>query len=176
MLYMIEPIDEYCVQQLEEYDGNKFVCALKEGIEFGESEDEKNTCEDEKKSCGNLCTVIKEHLGDKVDKVVVSEGLSDSPCIPVSGEYDWSANMVRIMKAQVLRDSSLSKYMSYRKIMEIRPGNTTVTELLKRVDADKTEKTVKDLVNILSDTALLTSAYEYTKQQEKEQQEQRQQQ
>lgn len=159
VLFMVEPIDEYCVQQLKEYDGKKLVCASKEGMELEESEEEKKKREEEKKACETLCTVIKEHLGDKVEKVVASERLSDSPCILVTGEYGWSANMERIMKAQALRDSSLSTYMSSRKTMEINPTNAIITELRKRVDADKTEKTVKDLVNLLFDTALLTSGF-----------------
>ncbi|CDF35310.1 unnamed protein product [Chondrus crispus] len=159
VLFMVEPIDEYCVQQLKEFDGKKLVCASKEGMELEESEEEKKKREEEKKACETLCTVIKEHLGDKVEKVVASERLSDSPCILVTGEYGWSANMERIMKAQALRDSSLSTYMSSRKTMEINPTNAIITELRKRVDADKTEKTVKDLVNLLFDTALLTSGF-----------------
>lgn len=159
VLFMVEPIDEYCVQQLKEFDGKKLVCASKEGMELEETEEEKKKREEEKKACEQLCTVIKEHLGDKVEKVVVSERLSDSPCILVTGEYGWSANMERIMKAQALRDTSLSTYMSSRKTMEINPSNTIVKELRKRVEADKAEKTVKDLVNLLFDTALLASGF-----------------
>ena len=83
---MIDPIDEYCVQQLEEYDGKNLICASKEGMELGDSEDEQNTREDEKKAYENVCRVINQPLSDKVDKVVFSEGLCDYPCFPATGE------------------------------------------------------------------------------------------
>ena len=159
ILFMTEPIDEYCVQQLKEYEGKKLLCATKEGLTLSENEEEKQGKEEEKIKFEELCKLMKETLGEKVEKVTLSERLSDSPCILVTGEYGWSANMERIMRAQALRDSSLSMYMSSRKTMEINPKNSIITELRERIIVDKNDKTVKDLINLLFDTALLTSGF-----------------
>jgi len=159
ILFMTEPIDEYCVQQLKEYEGKKLVCATKEGLNLAENEEEKRQKENEKEKCDELCKLIKEILGEKVEKVIVSERLSDSPCILVTGEYGWSANMERIMRAQALRDSSLSMYMSSRKTMEINPKNLIIIELRERINIDRNDKTVRDLINLLYDTAVLTSGF-----------------
>jgi len=97
---MCDPIDEYCVQQLKEYDGKKLTNVIKEGLEL-EDEDEKKTREEQKAEFENLCKLIKEVLGDKVEKVVVSNRINESPCVLVTSEYGWSANMERIVKAQV---------------------------------------------------------------------------
>jgi len=159
VLFMVDPIDEYAVQQMKDYEGKKLICATKEGMDLKETEDEKKSFEEAKAATEGLCKLMKEVLDDKVEKVQVSSRIVESPCVLVTGEYGWSANMERIMKAQALRDSSTSSYMSSKKTMEINPLHPIIKSLREKSDVDKSDKTVKDLIWLLYDTSLLTSGF-----------------
>ena len=157
VIFMTDPMDEYCVQQMKEFEGKKLICTTKEGLKIDETEDEKKELEDAKKSNEKLCKLIKEVLENNIEKVVVSNRLSDSPCVFVTGEYGWSANMERIMKAQALR-SSQSGFMA-SKTMEINPSHPIISTLREKVDTDSSDKTVKDLIWLLYDTTLISSGF-----------------
>merc|ERR1712202_68157 len=158
VLYMVDPVDEYAVQQLKEFDGKKLKSTTKEGLDIAD-EDEKKKLEEQKAEFEPLTKLMKEVLGDKVEKVMVSDRIVDSPCVLTTSEYGWSANMERIMKAQALRDSSMTSYMVSKKTMELNPKHSIMTELRKKAAADKSDKTVKDLIWLLFDTSLLTSGF-----------------
>jgi molecular chaperone HtpG len=160
VLYMTEPLDEYVFQQLKEFNTHKFICITKENLQLDE-ETEKETFEETKKSYEKVCTYIKTVLGDEVEKVVVSNRLDSSPCVLVTGEYGWTANMQRIMKAQALssRDASMNAMM-IKKTLEINPYNNIIKRIKERLDGENTEtKTLNDLIHLLHDVTLQSSGF-----------------
>ena len=159
VLYMVEPIDEYAVQQLKEYEGKTLISVTKEGLELPEDEDEKKRFEEQKSKFEGLCKVMKDLLDKKVEKVVVSKRLVSSPCCIVTSQYGWTANMERIMKAQALRDTSTMGYMAAKKHLELNPDHPIIETLRQKAEADKNDKSIRDLVFLLFETSLMSSGF-----------------
>ncbi|KAJ3449910.1 heat shock protein 90-1 [Anaeramoeba flamelloides] len=159
VLYMVDPIDEYCIPQVKEFEGKKLVNVSKEGVKFGDSEDDNKDFEELVKEFEPFCTYVKEVIGKGVEKVTLGKRLVESPCVLVTGEFGWTANMERIMKAQALRDSNMSTYMVSKKTMELNPKHPSILELKSRFETDKTDSTVRDLVTLLYESSLLYSGF-----------------
>jgi len=159
VLFMTEPIDEYCVQQLREYDGKQLVCVTKEGLKFDETTEtntEWSKCIEDFKPLTNS---IKSILGDKVDKVVLSERVVTSPCVLVTAETGWSANMERIMKAQALRDPNMNSYMVSKKTLELNPTHPIIKALQTQVKNEVNTNSLKDVITLLFESALINSGF-----------------
>ena len=159
VLFMVEPIDEYAMQRLTEYEGKKFVSVTKEGLELDESDSEKERFENDKKNAEELCQMMKDILSENIEKVIPSNRLSESPCCLVSSQYGLSANMERIMKAQALRTNTGMGMNSSKKIMEINPSHPIIKALCERIKMNKESKSNKDLIWLLYDTTLLSSGF-----------------
>jgi molecular chaperone HtpG len=150
VLYLVDPMDEYMIQIVKDFDGKKLLSATKDGIQLDLDDDfEKN-----KKDTEQLCSQIKTILGSSVEKVVCSKRLVESPCCIVTAEYGWSANMERIMKAQALGDAAARQYMNAKKILEINPTHPIIQHMRKNE-----EKSNKDFVWMLYESSLISSGF-----------------
>jgi len=159
VLFMTDPIDEYMMQQLREFDGKKFISVTKDNLDLDMDEEEKAKLESEKEANKKLCELFKEVLGDRIEKVVVSNRIVDSPVCIVTSEHGWSAYFEKIMKAQALNTNAMQSYMIGKKTLEINPSHPIIVELRKKVDAGETDKTTKDFIWLLFESSLLSSGF-----------------
>ena len=157
VLYLNEPMDEYCVQQLRDFEDKKLICITKGDIIFDEDEEQiKKT----KEEFERLCDLIKLHLGDKVERVVVSNRLVDTPCVLSTSEHGWSSHMEKIMKLQALRDNNMNQYMMAKKTFEINPDHKIIKNLKQKIDKENDDRVIKDLIDLLYQTSLISSGFD----------------
>ncbi|KAJ8261699.1 hypothetical protein GJAV_G00157310 [Gymnothorax javanicus] len=166
VIYLTEPVDEYCIQALPEFDGKRFQNVAKEGVKFDESDKAKERREAQEKEFEPLTYWLKEKaLKDQIEKAVLSQRLTNSPCALVASQYGWSGNMERIMKAQAYqtgKDISTNYYAGQKKTLEINPKHPLMKEMLKRVTENADDQTAADLAVVLFETATLRSGYHLT--------------
>ena len=162
VLFLTDPIDEYCFQQLNEYEDHKLMCITKENCEIDETEEEKKEFEELKAKFEPVCGKIKDIIGSDCEKVVISKRLVVTPCVIVTGEYGWTANFQRLMNAQALRDTTMSSYMQPKKTLEINAKHPVVTKITEMLNADEADKNAKEMLSMLWDTALLSSGFTLT--------------
>uniref|UniRef100_A0A8D3DY86 Endoplasmin n=1 Tax=Scophthalmus maximus TaxID=52904 RepID=A0A8D3DY86_SCOMX len=166
VIYLTEPVDEYCIQALPEFDGKRFQNVAKEGVKFDESDKAKESREVLEKEYEPLTTWLKDKaLKDKIEKAIISQRLTKSPCALVASQYGWSGNMERIMKAQAYqtgKDISTNYYASQKKTLEINPKHPLIKQILNTVSNDAEDQTAADLAMVLFETATLRSGYQLT--------------
>lgn len=154
VLYFVDPIDEYMVQNLNDYEGKKLMDVAKEGIKFNE-EELKQKNEDNK----DFLNFLNETLGDRVQSVKVSDRLSDTPCVLVATEYGWSANMERIIKSQALRNNEMDQFMGSKRILEINLDHKIIKSLNEKYTDNSLKKKCMDITLLMFDTALINSGF-----------------
>ena len=165
VLYLTDPIDEYCMQSLPEFDGKRFQNVAKEGLSIDKSKQAEERIKELEKTYEPLISWIKEGpLKDKVESVKVSTRLVKTPMALVANQFGYSGNMEKITRAQAYQksggDSASQYYFSQKKILEVNPGHPLVKELLRRVETDSSDPQAKQMVQLMFESATLRSGYE----------------
>nr|AMM72795.1 HSP90 [Populus alba x Populus glandulosa] len=156
VIYFTDPVDEYLMQYLMDYEDQKFQNVSKEGLKLGKDSKAKEL----KESFKELTKWWKGALAsENVDDVKISNRLADTPCVVVTSKYGWSANMERIMQAQTLSDANKQAYMRGKRVLEINPRHPIIKELRERVVKDPEDGSVKQTAHLMYQTALMESGF-----------------
>nr|GMD99265.1 endoplasmin homolog [Ipomoea batatas] len=155
VIYFTDPVDEYLMQYLMDYEDKKFQDVSKEGLKIKDSK-----AKELKESFKDLTKWWKGALAsDNVDEVKISNRLADTPCVVVTSKYGWSANMERIMQSQTLSDASKQAYMRGKRVLEINPRHPIIKELRERVVKDPEDESTKETAQLIYKTALMESGF-----------------
>ncbi|XP_021999770.1 endoplasmin homolog isoform X1 [Helianthus annuus] len=156
VIFFTDPVDEYLMQYLMDYEDKKFQNVSKEGLKLGKDSKDKEI----KESFKELTKWWKEALvSDNVDDVKISNRLADTPCVVVTSKYGWSANMERIMQSQTLSDASKQAYMRGKRVLEINARHPIIKELRERVVKNPEDASVKTTAQLMYQTALMESGF-----------------
>merc|ERR1712046_186741 len=155
VLYYVDPIDEYAMPQLTEFKGFQFMGANKENLKLDDDDADEKKLKKLTEMHKKLTDWMKETLGSKIEKTVISNRLLETPAIIVSSQYGWSTNMERIMKAQTMGNNDRASAMVSQKTLEINPAHPIIRELKSRVEADSKDQEAKDIASTLFDVALV---------------------
>lgn len=156
VIYFTDPVDEYLMQYLMDYEDKKFQNVSKEGLKLGKDSKDKEL----KESFKDLTKWWKKSLAsENVDDVKISNRLDNTPCVVVTSKFGWSANMERIMQSQTLSDASKQAYMRGKRVLEINPRHPIIKELQERVVKDPEDESVKNLAQLMYQTALYESGF-----------------
>ncbi|XP_022884719.1 endoplasmin homolog [Olea europaea var. sylvestris] len=156
VIFFTDPVDEYLMQYLMDYEDKKFQNVSKEGLKLGKDSKDKEL----KESFKELNKWWKSALAsENIDDVKISNRLADTPCVVVTSKYGWSANMERIMQSQTLSDASKQAYMRGKRVLEINPRHPIIKELRERVVKDPEDESVKQTARLMYQTALMESGF-----------------
>lgn len=162
VLFLVDPIDEYVMQHLGDFDGHKLQSLTKEGVKFSDEDEDmaKKRAKVYKETFKPLTTFFKDTLGSKISKVVVSERAVNEPAIIVASQYGQSANMERIMRAQTFADTSKVNQMMSSRTLELNPRHPIISKLNAAIsEGGEEEESNKDLAWLIHDTALTSSGF-----------------
>ncbi|XP_023234401.1 endoplasmin-like [Centruroides sculpturatus] len=163
ILYLTDPVDEYSISALPEFEGKKFQNVAKDGLKIDDGEKAKEKQEALAKQFESLTKWLEEDiLKDKISKATISQRLHSSPCALVASQFGWTGNMERLARSNAHSksyDSARDYYLSQKKTLEVNPYHPLIKELLRRVEADKSDQTAHQMANIMFETATLRSGY-----------------
>merc|ERR1712183_915939 len=156
VLYLTEPVDEYTIQALPEFDGKRFQNVAKQGLDIDQGEKAKERKEALEKEFEPLATWLKDSaLKDKIEKAVITERLTETPCALVASQYGWSGNFERLQSSQRYKNQKNSFYANQKKTLEINPRHPLIKALLEKVEADSEDSQAQSIAEVMFDTAVL---------------------